>query len=206
MKLAAARDCVECGKVGAAYKCPKCRAAYCSVGCCNGHKGRCAVAEVVAPAPLETAAAAAAVAAVDHILPQHQLEALKQNPWLCDALKSKRLFEQIRLVDQAPQRQEALRRARGADPEFDAFVAKLYDEVVGSSSTSLTQERKRKILQELPPVADVDDLDEEGEEENEEEVGEEDDAGNEEEEKEEGTKEEDEEEEGGGRSREDGGG
>ncbi|TGZ41801.1 zinc finger HIT domain-containing protein 3 [Temnothorax curvispinosus] len=32
------RNCCVCGKDGAAYKCPRCREFYCSVGCCREHK------------------------------------------------------------------------------------------------------------------------------------------------------------------------
>ncbi|XP_011164519.1 zinc finger HIT domain-containing protein 3 [Solenopsis invicta] len=31
-------NCFVCGNVGPRYKCPTCRAPYCSVGCCKKHK------------------------------------------------------------------------------------------------------------------------------------------------------------------------
>ncbi|XP_012524444.2 zinc finger HIT domain-containing protein 3 [Monomorium pharaonis] len=32
------KTCCVCGKDGASYKCPTCRAPYCSIGCCKEHK------------------------------------------------------------------------------------------------------------------------------------------------------------------------
>lgn len=32
------QQCVECGKEDDKYKCPTCRAPYCSLSCCKKHK------------------------------------------------------------------------------------------------------------------------------------------------------------------------
>lgn len=36
-----ARSCTICGKTAAPYKCPRCRAKYCSVTCSGAHKNQC---------------------------------------------------------------------------------------------------------------------------------------------------------------------
>ncbi len=40
----ASRACVECRQPKCAYRCPRCRADYCSAKCCGVHKGKCGVA------------------------------------------------------------------------------------------------------------------------------------------------------------------
>ena len=47
--------CGECGEAEARYRCPRCRAPYCSAACCAAHRATCAAG---APAPPRAAAAA----------------------------------------------------------------------------------------------------------------------------------------------------
>lgn len=146
------------------YKCPKCKAPYCSVACCGVHKSKCQVASAstaaapsTSPPPPPAAAAsqtssssssAVSVAAtavqkpaLHAVLQPHELEALRQHPWIHEQLRSKRLCAQIVAVDEAADRQGALKRARAHEAEMDAFCVRLCEvvrEARGSRGATLT--------------------------------------------------------------------
>jgi hypothetical protein len=133
-EVSASVSCDVCRAAAPRYKCPRCAARYCCVGCCRTHKEACsAQAQTQAPepapaAPADTSPEGAGGSAAsqrfddaDRLLTDQHKAKLNENSDLRDVLRSKRLRDVLDAIDSAPDRQKALRKAR-LDPAFEAFV------------------------------------------------------------------------------------
>ncbi|XP_050367121.1 uncharacterized protein LOC126785463 isoform X2 [Argentina anserina] len=103
------RVCQVCNEAQSKYKCPSCRAPYCSVPCFKKHKET----PCVSPLPSEEnpssfSSAAAPESLVERpitvtepsaVLERHQLEAIASSSELRDALKDKSLQKLIGSID-----------------------------------------------------------------------------------------------------------
>lgn len=118
--------CAVCQASAARYRCPRCKARYCSVSCCQKHKDAC----TDAPAPDANTAVTAEPALSDsnvytdgapHLLSDEQKRKLDSDESVRTFLKSKRLRDALSDIDQSKDRQKCLRIAR-RNPEFEEFV------------------------------------------------------------------------------------
>ena len=136
------KECCICSKSGCSYKCPKCLSPYCSSACCTTHKESCSTFvlsatgdnaekkhdEIGNQVALLTDMSADSVATVKSkatelvILQPTEKEGIVQSQELRSLLKSKRLRDDIALVDSSKDRQAALKALRARNPEFNSFV------------------------------------------------------------------------------------
>jgi zinc finger HIT domain-containing protein 3 len=114
-------ECVVCKKAEASYKCSKCRAPYCSVVCCKAHKEECS-SELSTP-PVNSLSSNTKIGVINEVelLSSEQLEALDRDQELQTLLRSERLAKHILQIDEATNRQGALKRLRATVPEFHSF-------------------------------------------------------------------------------------
>lgn len=119
------KECIVCRKAGSAYKCPKCNGPYCSVKCCQEHKP----CHFDPENKRKAGVAFTQVEEIDSLLREEQKAFLTESPWIHEMLKSKRLRQDINTVDSSVDRQKTLKQFRENNPEFDAFVRKLVDEL-----------------------------------------------------------------------------
>ena len=151
------KACVVCTSGKSKYRCPKCRGHYCSVACSGEHKLSCVAikpesisTEKVAPtssnsdvnnksvSPKESKLTAQRPSDVV-LLSDAQKKALAKDEEVAATLRSKRLQDKLRRIHAAPNRQDALKKAR-LIPEFDAFVGSILSAVTGP--TTQTQKQK----------------------------------------------------------------
>mmetsp|Transcript_6282 Transcript_6282/g.10265 ORF Transcript_6282/g.10265 Transcript_6282/m.10265 type:complete len:201 (-) Transcript_6282:44-646(-) len=143
-----AEKCGVCLIADSRYKCPKCRAPYCSVGCCKTHKETCSQLQLVkntdnsnehdnvsstSEAARKTHSSSASAPFMEddstelssdqfHIITAQQKKQLSGCREVRDMLKSKRLRDKIAEIDGAGgARRAALKRAR-TNPEFEQFL------------------------------------------------------------------------------------
>ena len=129
-------SCSVCQQVGNKYKCPKCRAIYCSMACNTVHK-TCCQPTTSSPAgtsteeqPLDNKTRRSTFTTnnttTTHVkLSNEALQLLSKSTSLQKALQSKRLREDILKVETASNRQVALKKLRIQNPEFEEFVQSL---------------------------------------------------------------------------------
>lgn len=150
--------CVVCECTKAPYRCPKCRARYCSAGCCQEHKARGCANEGISnaldsgspsgtvpnrfseqnPTPVVNESlqptGSKAFPTVDHhniLLSDDQKSRIRANDYLRTSMLSKRLREDFAVVDTAPNRVEALKKLRLKNPEFNSLVERVLSVVNG---------------------------------------------------------------------------
>ena len=135
-------ECVVCQMADSKYKCPRCRARYCSVACSKAHKENadaCLGALAISKIPPAARVSDSLLLQSDDItrqargesgggklrlLTEEEKQKLLSNEDVTAALRSKRLIDDINEIDIATDRGAALRRAR-KNPEFEEFVQKM---------------------------------------------------------------------------------
>jgi hypothetical protein len=126
------KDCVVCQKENANYRCPCCRARYCSVTCCSTHKTSCsqldqkekdANGELDNESLKKEAVTESCPKREDsqRILTEAEKNKLKCSDALINQLKSKRLVDELLRIDTADDRQGELKKARN-NPELESFM------------------------------------------------------------------------------------
>lgn len=100
-----------CGSNEGKYKCPKCRAPYCSVNCSKIHKRQCS-GEVVEEQ-------------TGMVSPVSPFEAFRQHPKIVAALGDGRLQKIIMRIDSAGDRESELIREMRVNMYFREFVEDL---------------------------------------------------------------------------------
>ncbi|XP_053131288.1 zinc finger HIT domain-containing protein 3 [Hemicordylus capensis] len=109
----ARRDsCVVCaqGNAAAKYRCPRCRARYCSVACCKKHKGSSWTVEDILTEEEEG----------DQV-PLQKLQLLRESEELKGILLNPHLRQQLLTVDQAEDKSSLLRKYM-QEPLFVEFA------------------------------------------------------------------------------------
>ena len=139
MKPEEGDTCVICKQEKAQYKCPKCSARYCTVACCKDHKTQCGVSSDLttddrsvanADKVEDTPGVSNSSTLIDtEIISEECKRKLRNSKWLKDILRSNRLREEITAIDKGDDRPKLLRAACESNPEFDAFVNKMLDEL-----------------------------------------------------------------------------
>ncbi len=136
--------CSVCSSNPGKYKCPSCKSHYCSVACCKSHKGTCNIE--TGKDEKDTNEIDKSKTTVTNVsgqvqvsrglddsnvlmLSSNQLKFLENSKWLGTILKSKRLREDITMIDEASNRPKLLKRFREVNPEFDQFVRQLMTEL-----------------------------------------------------------------------------
>jgi hypothetical protein len=136
-------SCIACRAENAKYKCPKCRARYCSVACSKAHKENAEACEAmrafsntdklaIAPSTAETSGVPLQGEEANkhdssgqfRLLSEDEKQKLLSNEEITAAIRSKRLRDDLDTIDSAKNRTAALRRARN-NPEFEEFVQKM---------------------------------------------------------------------------------
>jgi hypothetical protein len=132
--------CSVCDVSDGRYKCPQCRLAYCSVGCCKTHKQSCGQKQTDTETETAVADSSSAKAHVSALIPPStatidvfdsndlaiitdlQKKQLSDCKEIRDILKSKRLRDKISEIDcSGNTRRTALKNAR-SNPEFEEFL------------------------------------------------------------------------------------
>jgi hypothetical protein len=109
------QHCSECWNGEGPYKCPQCRAPYCSIECFRSHKLRCpAQFAADAPPPAEYIPPAQSV--------KSPFESFREHPQIIRALGDPRLQAIITRIDASPNREADLVRELEINPEFKLFV------------------------------------------------------------------------------------
>lgn len=103
--------CCVCGSNEGKYKCPKCRAPYCSVNCSKIHRRQCS-GEVVEEQ-------------TEMVLPISPFETFRQHPKIVAALGDERLQKIIKRIDSAEDRESELIREMRVNMYFREFVEDL---------------------------------------------------------------------------------
>ena len=141
----ATTSCSICHQSGNKYKCPRCRAIYCSMACNTLHKTSCCQpvtsstgATITEEKPEQTqldhktrrGTFSASDTTTTHVkLPNEALHLLTKSESLQKALQSKRLRDDILKVETASNRQVALKKLRIENPEFEEFIQSLVQAV-----------------------------------------------------------------------------
>lgn len=154
-----ANSCSICHQSVSKYKCPKCRAQYCSLTCSNLHKTCCQpTATVSLPTtteeedqPLKQNTRRNTFTSNDttttHVkLSNKALDLLTTSAIVQKSLQSKRLREDILKVETASNRQEALKKLRTQNPEFEEFVQSLVRVVKPLIPTTTTTSTSSNLL------------------------------------------------------------
>ena len=126
--------CSICTEKTTKYRCPKCDVKYCTLVCFKTHKISCeenfqslkeknTTEEVISTSREEQSSYSSSSNFL--ILSASQKEKLRNSKKIQDILRSKRLREHIFDVDNAPDRQKALRNLRSKNAEFDSFLQEL---------------------------------------------------------------------------------
>eukprot|EP01039_Chlorochromonas_danica_P000832 gene832-905_t len=154
MKKAIPKQCVICHKDNSAYKCPKCRAFYCSKDCCSQHKEVCtdqpstSFISTTLTGGLEDHPSSSKLPALskrtssttkeEYIEPltEEQKQRLRSSSQLINLLKSKRLRDHITMIDSHPSKQQTIRKMRENNRDFEEVMNLILDVVQPITSTS----------------------------------------------------------------------
>ena len=132
-------SCSVCLQARSKYKCPKCRASSCTVACSILHK-TCCQPIIISPKPTTEEEQQQSLkhntrrhtfssnetTTTTHIkLSNQALQLLTTSTTVQKSLQSKRLREDILKVETASNRQDALKKLRTQNPEFEEFVQSL---------------------------------------------------------------------------------
>lgn len=130
--------CIVCQQASNKYKCPTCKAIYCSVKCCKLHKEQNCQQEKLQQSGSSDAPTAETKekAAVDDDVPQllstQQLNKLSSSTYIKSTLKSKRLREHIAGIDSivnSNERRNELHKMRKNNAQFNEFIVKMLEEI-----------------------------------------------------------------------------
>ncbi|RXH98131.1 hypothetical protein DVH24_010456 [Malus domestica] len=131
--------CQVCNEAQSKYKCPSCRAPYCSVPCFKKHKENpCALpvsSEVKPPSPELLVERPLLVEEPSQVLQRPQLEAIASSGEICSALKDENLQKLILSIDCSPDAEKELEKAMGVDV-FRVFTDKILSTIETSSSSA----------------------------------------------------------------------
>ena len=140
------KNCVQCKKENSSYKCPQCKASYCSSQCNKTHRAVCLQKNPVVPLPTTLATATEVTKGTEVttikkkcsnnnidsnetlLLKEDKKHSLDNSSELKTMLQSKKLQDDIKSIDSLQDdtaRQNALRKKRKENPEFDDFIKKL---------------------------------------------------------------------------------
>lgn len=117
-------SCVVCACSNASYKCPTCRAKYCSAKCCRLHKQDQCVPLLKPENSLLRSSASTDTNRESNdkkILSEEQKKKMSSNISLTTLLKSRRLQDTITAIDGSEDRLGELKRARGNN-DFEDVV------------------------------------------------------------------------------------
>ena len=130
--------CIVCQQASNKYKCPTCKAIYCSVKCCKLHKEQnCQQEKLQQSGSLDVPTAETKQKAeVDDDVPQllstQQLNKLSSSTYMKSTLKSKRLREHIAGIDgivNSNERRNELHKMRKNNVQFNEFIVKMLEEI-----------------------------------------------------------------------------
>ena len=130
--------CIVCQQASNKYKCPTCKAIYCSVQCCKLHKEQnCQQEKLQQSGSLDVPTAETKQKAeVDDDVPQllstQQLNKLSSSTYIKSTLKSKRLREHIAGIDSivnSNERRNELHKMRKNNVQFNEFIVKMLEEI-----------------------------------------------------------------------------
>ncbi|KAM1764852.1 hypothetical protein ACFX11_004057 [Malus domestica] len=118
--------CQICNEAQSKYKCPSCRAPYCSVPCFKKHKA--AGPELLVQRPL-------VVEEPREVLQRPQLEAMASSSEIRSSLKDENLQKLISSIDCSPDAEKELEKAMGVDV-FQIFTDKILSTIETSSTSA----------------------------------------------------------------------
>ena len=132
--------CVVCQEASNKYKCPKCKAIYCSVKCYKVHKEqdcqRGTPGQSNSSDAPDTNIDTEEKVMVDEDLPKvlstQQLNKLSSSSYIKSTLKSKRLREHVVAIDSivnSNERRNELHKMRKNNVQFNEFIVKMLDEI-----------------------------------------------------------------------------
>ncbi|KAL3663149.1 hypothetical protein V7S43_011560 [Phytophthora oleae] len=132
-----AQQCAVCETAEAKYKCPTCRAPYCSLVCCKKHKETpCEPAPEKPqepPQPMPAKATAMDVDAEDvdpaEKLTDEQMNVLRTCDDIKEMLSNPAITQALTQIDSSQDKMKALEKAL-LDPTFAKFMYQALDEVV----------------------------------------------------------------------------
>ncbi|XP_017188045.1 uncharacterized protein LOC126624130 isoform X2 [Malus sylvestris] len=131
--------CQVCNEAQSKYKCPSCRAPYCSVPCFKKHKENpCSLpvsSEEKPPSPELLVERPLLVEEPSQVLQRPQLEAIASSGEICSALKDENLQKLILSIDCSPDAEKELEKAMGVDV-FRVFTDKILSTIETSSSSA----------------------------------------------------------------------
>ena len=105
--------CCICSSSNPKYKCPTCRAPYCSVACSKKHKEICGRSLPPSEPSKEPQ------------ISKNPFESFRKHKAIIDALADPRLQGIIARIDSSEDREQELVREMKLNPEFNAFVEEL---------------------------------------------------------------------------------
>lgn len=132
--------CIVCQEATNKYKCPKCKAIYCSVMCYKVHKeqycqlempGRSGILEA-SDATVDTEGKVVIDDDLPKVLSAQQLSKLSSSSYIKSTLKSKRLREHVAAIDSivsSSDRRNELTKMRKNNVQFNEFILKMLDEI-----------------------------------------------------------------------------
>ncbi|KAG6614384.1 putative MYND Zn-finger protein/hormone receptor interactor [Phytophthora cinnamomi] len=133
--------CAVCETAEAKYKCPTCRAPYCSLVCCKKHKETPCESAPVPEKPQESptpASAPASATAMDveeedanlaENLTDEQLGVLRTSAGVKEMLANPAITQALTQIDSSQDKMKTLEKAL-LDPTFAKFMYQALDEVV----------------------------------------------------------------------------
>ncbi|KAG7394481.1 ATP-dependent Clp protease proteolytic subunit 2, mitochondrial [Phytophthora boehmeriae] len=139
-----AQVCAVCETAEAKYKCPTCRAPYCSLVCCKKHKETPCEPQpasekpqvpTAAAAPVNTNGATASVGTEEeeidpeHRLPQERLDVLRSSAGVKEMLTNPAITQALTQINSSQDKMKTLEKAL-LDPTFAKFMYQALDEVV----------------------------------------------------------------------------
>ncbi|XP_009371119.2 zinc finger HIT domain-containing protein 3 isoform X1 [Pyrus x bretschneideri] len=133
--------CQVCNEAQSKYKCPSCRAPYCSVPCFKKHKENPCALPVSSEEKPPTAAPELLVERPllveepSQVLQGPQLEAIASSSEIHSALKDENLRKLILSIDCSPDAEKELEKAMGVDA-FRVFTDKILSTIETSSSSA----------------------------------------------------------------------
>ncbi|KAI9472910.1 hypothetical protein BDB00DRAFT_861220, partial [Zychaea mexicana] len=131
--------CAICNDQESKYKCPTCKAPYCSIACFKNH-----MLEPWQPAPATTPTLSSSSAGVERKqlavenadeddpsrLTENQLTSLAHSSDIAIYLQDPQIRDWVARIDRSTEAEKDLEDARAADPKLDAFIQLLLKTVM----------------------------------------------------------------------------
>ena len=154
--------CSVCGSEQKKYKCPECRAGYCSLNCYKSHKEICQSQKdtgTVEQHFIDTGTGTSSHTDYSHLfptantIPQETLQLLSESEKLKEILSNPHLREFLLFLDSSEDKAMLMRKAM-KEPIFLEFVDACLDTIEPGREKDLTDEELMKVIQDQVEEAD----------------------------------------------------